>query len=84
MFRVKPSFGWQDTGLRPTFETLRSCSSYFVCANGTSAYEATTIIITNGTPKRRGFFLSVLLRGVALSGFESNAPMVRNAFKSLL
>jgi hypothetical protein len=34
--------------------------------------------ITNGTPKRRGFFLSVLLRGVVLSGFESNMPIVGN------
>ena len=33
------------------------------------------MIITNGTPKRMGFFLRVLLRGVVLSGLESNAPM---------
>ena len=33
------------------------------------------MITTNGTPKRRGFLLSVLLRGGALSGFESNTPI---------
>ena len=35
------------------------------------------MIITNGTPNRRGFLLSVLLRGAVLSGFESNAPMAK-------
>ena len=33
------------------------------------------MIITNDAPKRRGFFLSVPLRGAVLSGFESNTPM---------
>lgn len=35
------------------------------------------MIITNDAPKRRGFRLSVLLRGVALSGFESNTAMCK-------
>ena len=68
-------FGGRMLSLRRTFETLRSCSSYLVWVNGTSAYEATTMIITNGTPNRRGFLRSVLLRGVMLSGLESNTPM---------
>lgn len=33
------------------------------------------MIIMNGTPNRRGFFLSLLLSSVVLSGFESNTPM---------
>lgn len=68
-------FGDRTVNSRRTFDTLRSCSSYLVWVNGTSANEATTMIITNGTPNRRGFFLSVVLRGVVLSGLESNTPM---------
>ena len=64
-------------GSKHTFETLRSCNSYFVCVNGTSAYEATTMIIRKGTPKRRGLFRSVLLRRVAVSGFESKTAMTK-------
>jgi hypothetical protein len=72
-----------DGSVRRTFETLRSCSSYFVCMNGTSAYEETTMITTNGTPKRRGLFRSLPLRGVVLSGFESNRTMT-SAYKNTM
>ena len=41
-------------------------------ANGVSVYEVVAVVTANGTRGRRGFFLSVLLRGGTLSSVESN------------
>jgi hypothetical protein len=40
-----------------------------------SVYEAAAVVTVNGTPDRRGFFLSVFLSGGELSGVESNTPI---------
>jgi hypothetical protein len=37
-----------------------------------SVYEVVAVVTANGTPGRRGFFLSVLLRGGTWSGVELN------------
>lgn len=37
------------------------------------------MINTNGTPKRPGYFLIVLLSGVSFHGFEGNTAMAQNS-----